>query len=224
MCWTTTTGTGRLAGSEPSTLASASGPPVEAAMAIALIRPVRAGGCAGRRAGTAETGAATPGRPPRLRILGISCSRIIRWDSATLPTLAGLVTKSVAPAASASRVAVAPATLSVLNMMTGGVRRSVRRSSRRVPRPSSSGISMSSVTTSGRNDSILVSAIRPLAAVPTTSMSGWPDSASTIRRRTTTESSTTRTETTSSPPPSEPGRTHASRTRGSDRSEVVADE
>jgi hypothetical protein len=164
-------------------------------MVSAAIRPERAGGGARRRGAVGAIGVAC--RAPRLWIFGISCSRIIRCDSAKLPTLAGFVTKSVAPAASASRVAVAPATLSVLNMMTG-MDRFFLRSSRSVSRPSSSGISMSSVTTSGLSVSIFARAMRPLAAVPTTLMSGLLPRASTIRRRTTTESSTTRTEITSS--------------------------
>ena len=65
----------------------------------------------------------------------------------------------------------APRSVSVLNMMTGKLRVGLAQSGR-VPRPSSSGISMSSVTMSGLICGSLASAIRPLAAVPATSISG----------------------------------------------------
>jgi hypothetical protein len=68
------------------------------------------------------------------------------------------------------------------------------RIARSVSRPFITGISMSSVTRSGRSCSILAIATRPLGAVPTTRMSGSSPSASVIRRRMTTESSTTKTE------------------------------
>src|SRR5438067_518767 len=80
MCWTTRTGTARVAGSRPSTLVRASGPPVEEAMVSAASRPVRRGAGAGTRAGV---GRRRP--PPSEWIFGMSCSRTIRWDSAKLP-------------------------------------------------------------------------------------------------------------------------------------------
>src|SRR5262249_27776889 len=68
----------------------------------------------------------------------------------------------------------------------------VLRSSVKVANPSISGISTSRMTRSGLNCGILARAIRPLAAVPTTSKSGSPASSSDNMRRKTAESSTTR--------------------------------
>ena len=62
-----------------------------------------------------------------------------------------------------------------------------------VSSPFITGISMSSVTTSGRSASILASASRPLLAVPTTSQDGSDCTASLTRRRMTAESSVTST-------------------------------
>ena len=99
MCWTTTTGTGRAAGSFVSTVVRASGPPVEAPMASTStrVRPTVArppAGAAG--AGTGTPVAATLGRGYRpahnATILGTSCARTASMDAVTLPTLAGLVT------------------------------------------------------------------------------------------------------------------------------------
>ena len=59
--------------------------------------------------------------------------------------------------------------------------------------PDITGISMSIVTTSGSSWATLLTAICPLAATPTTSISGSEERASVTRRRTTTESSTTST-------------------------------
>src|SRR5439155_14995981 len=77
--------------------------------------------------------------------------------------------------------------------MITGRRPSALRMWPSVVRPSISGISMSSVTRSGRSCSILASASTPFAAVPTTSMSVSLSSARVISRRMTTESSTTST-------------------------------
>src|SRR6185436_821945 len=66
------------------------------------------------------------------------------------------------------------------------------RSSLSVASPSISGISTSSVTTSGRTCRILASAMRPLGAVPITSRSASADRRSLTSRRTSAESSTTR--------------------------------
>src|SRR6266850_1418052 len=63
----------------------------------------------------------------------------------------------------------------------------------RVSRPSISGMSMSRMTMSGLSLAILASAIRPLAAVPATSIWGSPERTSETRRRTATASSTTST-------------------------------
>ena len=82
-------------------------------------------GARGGRARTGTTGAAAragpgvTGRPVSALIFGISCSRTLSIDWPTLPTLAGFVTYSFAPAESASSVAEAPRSVSVLNMMIG---------------------------------------------------------------------------------------------------------
>src|SRR5712692_9197543 len=64
---------------------------------------------------------------------------------------------------------------------------------RNAVRPSISGISTSSVTTSGCNCSTLTSASSPLIATPATSMSGWQAIASLTTPRINAESSTTGT-------------------------------
>src|SRR4051812_1714652 len=192
MCCTISTGTGRSAGSLGSTWASASGPPVEEPMtrtAGLLLGPLR--GAAGRGGGGgAAAGPAVIGRPVSALILGISCSRTLSIDWLTLPTLAGLVTYSLAPAESASRVAEAPRSVSVLNM-TMGTRLRVALIARTASMPFISGISMSIVIRSGLSWSSLPTAILPFTAVPTTSMSGSADNTSVTILRTTTESSTT---------------------------------
>jgi hypothetical protein len=101
-----------------------------------------------------------------------------------------LVTYSLAPADSASRVAEAPRSVSVLNMMMG-TRLRVARMARTASMPFISGISMSIVISSGFSASSLATATLPLTAVPTTSMSGSADRTSVTIFRTTTESSTT---------------------------------
>ena len=83
-------------GSWGSTLARASGPPVEEPItrtAGFLPGPVR--GAAGRGGGdraAARAGPTVTGRPVSALIFGISCSRTLSIDWPTLPTLAGLVT------------------------------------------------------------------------------------------------------------------------------------
>src|SRR3954451_1807690 len=197
MCCTISTGTARSAGSLGSTWARASGPPVEEPMtrtAGFLPGPVR--GAAGRGGGGgAAAGPAVIGRPVSALILGISCSRTLSIDWPTLPTLAGLVTYSLAPADRASRVAEAPRSVSVLNMTMGTRLCSWPPCPARIARTASmpfiSGISMSMVTRSGRSWESLPTAILPFTAVPTTSMSGSADNTSVTILRTTTESSTT---------------------------------
>jgi len=89
----------------------------------------------------------------------------------------GFVTKSVAPAVSALRVAFASCALAAVNTMIG--RRSPRRrNALTVSTPSKRGISRSIVMRSGASSSTIVSAIRPSAAVPTTSICGSPPRAS----------------------------------------------
>ncbi len=95
------------------------------------------------------------------------------------------------PSASASRVAAAPCSVSVLNMMTGSLGYSLRTAAR-VSKPSITGISMSSVTRSGLSCGILARAMCPSLAVATTSSAGSPDKVSESSLRITTESSTTR--------------------------------
>jgi hypothetical protein len=89
-------------------------------------------------------------------------------------------------------VADAPRSVSVENMMIGMVCRA-RRNARTASMPFISGISMSIVTRSGASWSTFASAMRPLDAKPTTSMSGSRESESVTSRRMTTESSTTST-------------------------------
>ena len=89
-------------------------------------------------------------------------------------------------------MAEAPRSVNVENMITGSRGKSTRRCLS-VSSPSMTGISMSRVTRSGLSWAIFASAIRPLAAVPTTSMSGSSANESATSLRTTTESSTTST-------------------------------
>src|SRR3954447_25685176 len=102
MCWTSRTGTGRDAGSWGRILARASGPPVEEPItrtAGFLPGPVRGAAARGGGGGAAtRAGPTVTGRPVSALILGMSCSRTLSIDCPTLPTLAGLVTYSLAPA------------------------------------------------------------------------------------------------------------------------------
>src|SRR6188768_2413388 len=86
----------------------------------------------------------------------------------------------------------APFSVRLLHIITR-VHGKRRFSSRRVARPSISGISISRVTTSGHSCGTRCKAIAPLEAVPTTSISGSPRKASDKSLRMTTESSTTST-------------------------------
>ena len=88
------------------------------------------------------------------------------------------------------KVAVAPRSVRVLNMMIG-TRLRLARMARTASMPFISGISMSMVTSSGLSCSSLATAILPFTAVPTTSMSGSAERTSVTILRTTTESSTT---------------------------------
>jgi hypothetical protein len=98
-------------------------------------------------------------------------------------------------------VADAPRSVSVLNMMIGTRLRRARMA-RTASMPFISGISMSIVTRSGLSCSSLPTAMRPLTAVPTTSIAGSSESTSVTILRTTTESSTTNTRIGSMRPPS----------------------
>src|SRR4051794_8185539 len=108
MCWTITIGTGKSAGSWDRIEASASGPPVEAPIAMTSTAPVgspvrgtavrgrtRVAGAA-RLVGTtrAATGAdaAAVRLPVRALILGISWSRTLAMASSGDATFAGLQT------------------------------------------------------------------------------------------------------------------------------------
>ncbi len=94
MCWTTTTGTGRSAGRAGSTVASASGPPVELPIASTPKGPVRGRRTDGRAGGGGGVAVAAPRRrvPVSALSLGMSCSRMFFCDSAKLPTFDGFVT------------------------------------------------------------------------------------------------------------------------------------
>jgi hypothetical protein len=103
----------------------------------------------------------------------MSCSATCASDASELIMFEGFVTKSVAPAASAVKVAFASCALAAVNTMIG--RRSPRRrSALTVSTPSIKGISRSIVMRSGASSSTIVSAIRPSAAVPITSICGSP--------------------------------------------------
>ena len=105
---------------------------------------------------------------------------------------AGLPTQSVAPIVSASTVACAPRCVRELNMITGTSDRCLR-SARSVASPSITGISMSSVMTSGFTSASKASASSPWRAAPTISSEASLVSATMMARRITDESSTTRT-------------------------------
>src|SRR3954447_24725066 len=100
MCCTSRKGTGSDAGRGGGGRGRAGGPPVDEPITrtAGLLRgPVR--GAAGRGGAGAGAGARYPagvvGRPVSALILGMSCSRTLSIDCATLPTLAGLVTYSL---------------------------------------------------------------------------------------------------------------------------------
>src|ERR1039458_9552856 len=108
MCWTITTGTGKSAGSDGSTVISALGPPVETPIATTSIGPSvvcketalfdstldsrKSRGGANVAKPERGGGAGTMTRPQNILILGISWACRFWIAAPTLPTLAGLVT------------------------------------------------------------------------------------------------------------------------------------
>ncbi len=134
------------------------------------------------------------------RMRGISssftcCSAVER---STEP--AGLVTKSAAPAARASKVTRAPSSVYELNMITcGGF--ACRCNSRRNTSPFTTGMSTSSAMRSGWYMARRCSAIAPFAAWATTSSVGSSASASAMTCRIAGESSTSITRVLDMPTP-----------------------
>src|ERR1700733_8192790 len=204
ICCTMKMGAPIFAGHAGSNSASAAGPPVETPMST-MGAPFRPGMRAAVATGT--TGASGPGagslvarvlRIDRIsrcranvwmigRRLSRSCTRLSSCD---LPS--GLVMKSKAPASSARIVIWPPFTVRELSMTTEDFCPDARIASS-ISMPFISGISMSSVTRSGRSAAMRANASLPFEAVPTTSTSCIPARASEIIRRNKDVSSTTST-------------------------------
>jgi len=168
MCCTISTGTRRSAGSFGISSASALGPPVEQPIATTSITGTlpRDFGFGG-----ATVGRARCSRPSRnASITVVSGSRSAAKPSSPAFTW-GLVTKSNAPACSASMVMFAPLVVRLETMMmpaSGTIWRSFGIAST----PFITGISTSSRITSGRSSAALAIASLPSTAVPTQRTSG----------------------------------------------------
>ena len=169
MCCTISTGTRRSSGRRGISSASALGPPVELPIATTSIAGTfpRAwlgffGACVGR---------ARCARPSRnAEITVASGSRSAAKPSSPAFTW-GLVTKSNAPACSASMVTFAPLVVRLETMMMPACGR-ILRSFGIASTPPITGISTSSRITSGRSSAALAIASLPSLAVPTQVRSG----------------------------------------------------
>src|SRR5712691_3058753 len=195
MCWTMRTAAPRPVGSEGTRSARARGPPVEAAIATARRARGRNPGSGAWRTGTGgrastETREISAARAARTA----SWSRGARPRSASLVAFSGLATISTAPSSRARIAAAVPGPACALTTTIG--RGDSDMMYPMAPRPSSSGISRSIVTTSGSNWWTLRTASNPSRALATTRNGPSPPvppSTSARTRRISALSSTTRT-------------------------------
>ncbi len=166
MCWVSTMGTGKSAGSAASTACRAAGPPV--------LEPIAStSGCAAPAEGLARNDTeGTTGELPRLRPLQAALMR--GWSSSVSaftgsPSLTlGLRIKSKAPAFRASTVRSASLSSPLVSTIAGRSGWSVF-SDRRTCMPSMRGMVISKVITSGPSSAIFASASSPWRASPTSS-------------------------------------------------------